>query len=287
MSAHLPDDELLSALIDGEGTASERATTSDHARSCPACAERLAQLRAVAAAVSSPVAPSDGGRRQAALAAALATFTSGPTNDSVTPLPQAAPARRHIPAWALGAAALVLAVLVAVPLVVNRSDNKERTTTAAAPVPTDKSNASQSGASQSGASQSNAVPSEVGPPVAGGVPYSGAADLGDQADDAILARLVASGAGVVGAPNGVAARQVAPTAGAGAPATPAPAAAPTRCEAQAAAAAASDATRLRYAATLRWRGVPALVEAFDGGDGHLRAVVLSTAACAVLTAVTT
>lgn len=78
MTPH-PDDEALSALLDGEATAAEEA----HAEGCPECSGRLAQLRAVALAVGVAPEPVTAARRDAAIAEALAAAprTSAPVGD--------------------------------------------------------------------------------------------------------------------------------------------------------------------------------------------------------------
>ncbi len=61
------DDELLSALIDGEPAPGDAA----HVDSCEECQARLATFRRVAGSVAAPVAAPPGHLREAALAAAL------------------------------------------------------------------------------------------------------------------------------------------------------------------------------------------------------------------------
>ena len=129
MTPH-PDDEALSALLDGEATAAEEA----HAGACPECSGRLAQLRAVALAVGAAPEPVTAARRNAAIAEALAATprTSAPVGDGSpalaavpgaaapvgdgSPPPAAASGdgrrgrrRNRLPQWA--AAAAVVAVL--------------------------------------------------------------------------------------------------------------------------------------------------------------------------------
>ena len=69
---HSPDDEILSAYLDGAGDESD----ARHIESCAACQARLAELRAVATKVGSPVAGPDPERRERAIAAALAAGAS-------------------------------------------------------------------------------------------------------------------------------------------------------------------------------------------------------------------
>lgn len=105
---HLTD-EVLSAVLDGEATPGE----GRHASTCPACGQRLAELQEAASVIGSPVGPVDPARRDAAIAAALAA--------RAVPLESR---RRRAPTWALGAAALVLAVLALVPLVLGGDDEE-------------------------------------------------------------------------------------------------------------------------------------------------------------------
>lgn len=72
MTAPHPDDEELSAHLDGEAGAA----TTAHLASCPQCDGRLHQLEAAASRVAAPVRPPDDGVRQAAMAAALEAFAS-------------------------------------------------------------------------------------------------------------------------------------------------------------------------------------------------------------------
>ena len=111
-----PDDERLSAVLDGEGRPDDAA----HAGSCPICATRLSQLRSVAAAVGAPVGAADPQRRAAAVAAALAT--AGPAQareDEQARVVSISRARRPIPLprW-LAAAAVLLLLALAIPAAV-------------------------------------------------------------------------------------------------------------------------------------------------------------------------
>lgn len=70
---HSPDDELLSAYLDGAGTEADAL----HIEACPACQSRLRELRAVVTAVGGPAPVPDPGRRDQAVAAALAVRDAG------------------------------------------------------------------------------------------------------------------------------------------------------------------------------------------------------------------
>ena len=80
-----PDDEVLSAVLDGEGDDAERS----HVEGCQACQSRLDDLRAVSRAVAAPVPPPPAAATSAAVDRALAEAAP-------TPAPAgAAPARRR------------------------------------------------------------------------------------------------------------------------------------------------------------------------------------------------
>jgi hypothetical protein len=113
------DDGAISAHLDGEAGPDEAA----HVASCDACAGRLAELRAAAAAIGAPVTlePAD---REGAIAAALAA--AAPSR--VVPMRRRPRPTRST--W-LAAAAAVILVLVAVPLVggLSTSDRDEMAAT--------------------------------------------------------------------------------------------------------------------------------------------------------------
>ncbi len=105
--AHAPDDELLSALLDGESAPGD----VSHVSTCDVCQARLADLRRVAATVATPVAMPPGHVREAALTeAALATGTTRRRRTSITPIGRRAAGRRRTSPLS-AAAALLVAVL--------------------------------------------------------------------------------------------------------------------------------------------------------------------------------
>ncbi|CAN5208093.1 hypothetical protein BH24ACT1_BH24ACT1_04200 [soil metagenome] len=118
------DDETLNAILDGEATEEERAAASG----CTDCSARLVRLGHVAAALGTPVSPSDPQRRRAAVDAALEAQDPGVT--APTPL-NARRGWRMAPGWA-AAAAVVLAGALAVPLVNNLGGNDQSQETATA-----------------------------------------------------------------------------------------------------------------------------------------------------------
>ena len=116
MSTVHPDDELLSAAIDGDDEAA-----AAHARACPLCQARTASLLAAARAVAAPVPPVSPEARAAAVTRAV---REGRAQPSTGVAPGAHRARRRrlrgwAPVAAVGAAAAVAAA-VAIPVVLTR-----------------------------------------------------------------------------------------------------------------------------------------------------------------------
>ena len=312
MNAPHFDDESLSAALDSD----ERAVAA-HLAECGDCRSRSEALAGAARAVASGTGPGlTAERADQAVGAALAAFDAEraaggrPTSaaqdvSTVVPLRRPAPAagasisetRRRPPAWVLGVAAALAAVLVAVPVISSlNSDNGDET--AAAPV-----ERSASGLADA----------------AGGASVLDGGDLGEQADQLALGSLVATALGEETAaplPAGPTDSQAAAAAeaqrageAAGGPtiaAAPAPAdtsastfsegddAAPPGADPDAVAACEEAAAtqfgdRLGtqvYRATLRWRGTPAVVLAYkvEGATGALdhQAIVMALSGCEIL-----
>ncbi len=171
--SHL-DDEQLTALQDGDGTADERA----HLAGCSRCTERSQALTAVAALVATPPpAPSDQAR-EAAVAAALAG-----ADRRVVPL--ARRPRRQVPAWLLPAAAVValLALVAAVVPQLGGGDDSDGGDSAAS-VSRDQA--------ESGSEGDDAASGDTGGAAseAPGLRRSAQADLGVVDDEGELARRV-------------------------------------------------------------------------------------------------
>ena len=166
-----PDDDALSAWIDGEASASDRG----HVDGCDACRARVARLEAVRAAVSTPVPPDQGAVTRSVHAALNAWDASSPAA-----VPIGARRRRYTPpaAW-VGIAAIVLALLAAVPLLLRGTDR----------------DLSASG----GDTEFQATPLEGGSSGAGQAPETGAtarsvnvADFGEHDDTATLVALLST-----------------------------------------------------------------------------------------------
>lgn len=188
--------------------------------------------------------------------------------------------RRRPPAWALGAAAALAAVLVAVPL-----------------LDRDRDDPGQSVASAPSDTADRSAATEAGPPGSAGVLDGG--DLGDQSDPAVLGRVLAeavsaekaaalaspaAGASTAEAPAGSA---VSPPLDARAPAGDDANVATAPCEPAVQAEYGAGLGTLRYRATLRWNETPAVVLAYSladqGGSGPTRrAFVMSLDGCRLL-----
>jgi hypothetical protein len=134
-SDHL-DDEILSALLDGDADGAGLDAAA-HLRACDRCAGRQAELAGARAALAAaPVEPLDELTRRRLVAAALTAAEPAPAGEApaaVTPIGSRW-ARRH-PAFIGSAAAVVLALLVGVPFVIdNGGSGRDQTLTAQAPL---------------------------------------------------------------------------------------------------------------------------------------------------------
>lgn len=272
MSSPHPDDERLSAHLDGEAGGEDA-----HLEGCAQCRARLSELRSVAdrvAELPSPPSPTD---RERGVAAALGA--AAVTSRATVPLPRS---RR----WAMpvGMAAAVVAVALVAGLVVatvgRDAPSSDRAALESTPPP--RPAASDRAAAHGG-------------------------DLGEQSDENALRHLVEAGlagraaafAGdapgnddAAGAPAG----QTAPTAGtASRGATPAaapPADADPPCSGSARAGLGQlGLGPLVYTASLRWKGEPAVVLVYEARPGPARpgrlghqVVVMDQATCRLLVA---
>lgn len=148
MSEPHPDDELLSATLDGEGDPA----TAAHLRGCDGCLARLDALdrvRRLVAAASGPAPPGVADRAVAAAAAAwdeersgrgapaATRAAGGRPDDTIVPLRRRPPRwvgagreGRRAPGWAIGAVAALVAAVVLVPVLLRDSGPGERTASA-------------------------------------------------------------------------------------------------------------------------------------------------------------
>jgi hypothetical protein len=99
-----PDDELVSAVLDGEATPEERARVAAD----PVLSARLAEFQAVHDAVAQPVAAPDAGARERAIAAAKVAVRHHGEDDVVRPLRRRGPARDVQRFLAVAAAVLLV-----------------------------------------------------------------------------------------------------------------------------------------------------------------------------------
>ena len=136
MSNELFDDEVLSAIIDGE--ADDAVVASVLAD--PAATKRLTEMRRVVDIVGEEPPPATPQRRQASIAAAMAA--AQPASPEVTSLTAARhereekKKRRGIPPWLAVAAAVVL-IAIAIPVIAALRPNSADTLTSAADSATD------------------------------------------------------------------------------------------------------------------------------------------------------
>lgn len=145
----LPDDELVSAVLDGEATAEEVARVEAD----PALRARLEELRRLSTRVATPppTAPALAAREDliaAALTAAGRDERDAPESGHVAEVVDLGARRRVPPPWVLGvAAAIAVLVLLAVPLALRDDGTKQDT--AAAPTTVVETNAAEGGGERS------------------------------------------------------------------------------------------------------------------------------------------
>ena len=329
--SHL-DDESLSAAIDGQD-----APATAHLAGCAACRARSEALDAARLAVGAPPGVLPTGLADRAVTAALAAYADeraaaesgvaaaggtragdgavvvplrrpleGPP-DSFTSAGPAGRQRRRPPTWALGVAAALAAVLVAVPLLTRGADDEaatvatgtmaDRAAEQAAGVVTDGGDLGEqsdqlalgsvlTGAVGAGGGQFAAAPAS---PAAGAASDAATAATDTAGARASEPKALASGAPAEGAAG------VSPTPEAR-PATPSPSvlstadpAAVAACEEAAAKDFGDRVGPLLYRATLRWQGTPAVLLAYrladtsSKGPDH-QAFVMALDDCRVLVA---
>lgn len=119
----LSDDELISSYLDNEVTSDERALVENRLAAEPAFAARVRELQGAASLAATPVTPLSAAVTDDLIGAALAASTTTAAN--VTDL-AAAGARRGRSAWKgklVAAAAVAAALVIAIPVVNNLSDD--------------------------------------------------------------------------------------------------------------------------------------------------------------------
>jgi hypothetical protein len=289
-----PDDEQLSAALDGE----DEPGTRQHLRDCDACVARLAELDEVRHAVGGNVPEAPPGLADRAVAAALAAWTEErsavvaerPGPDDLAPV---VPLRRRVPGWVLGAAAAVAALLVAVPLLSRDSGNggDEQFAASGAALEDTADAALVDGGDLGAQTDARALNQILQSTVAQKMSLSAPAPAAGAAEDASRASGEEGAAASPSAPDAPATEstsvtstppltQYATTAG---PAAPSPCATTVRSQFGAGLGA------LVYQADLVWRGTPAVVLAYElndqAGDGpDRRAFVMARDGCELLVA---
>lgn len=254
-----PDDDLVSAVLDGEATPEERARVETD----PALRARLEEFRRAAALVATPPSASAEAAREAALARAGAEHG----RRLMTGAAPAGRPHRSTPRLLAVAAAVLLVVLVG-GLVVTRLGDDAGTDTAA----------SGGGADATEAADETATADSV---FAGGA--AGRLDLGDVAGaEALITRLVDEGIVSRSAPASALGDQPASETEVTSGAVPGDS---EGCEVRLEEADPALAGLLTQG-TVVYAGEPAVFYVFATDEGPQRVVVVSDAACAVLAAVT-
>jgi hypothetical protein len=271
-----PDDETLSALLDGEADQDADA----HVAGCSTCGARLAALRAAAAAVGEAPQPPPAVRESAIRAALMDSAADHPV---IREHPYRERRSLAIVGW-VAAAAAVIALFVALPALLGGGGSSMKassaarattaTTTALSPAPAGAPSLSAGVAQGAYAPGRKANDNVIAPP-----------DLGAQNDPAALAHqldtIVTAQSGHSSSP--ALAPITAPGSQAGTPTT-APTTAPAglRCAGVAAGlTGAGPGAKLDFGARLRWRGTPAEVYVFSAAQ-HRYAGVMSLSTCQLL-----
>ena len=282
MSTVHPDDELLSAALDGG-----EEETAAHARGCPDCQLRLARLRAAAEAVASPVPAVSTAVRAAAVRRAMQEGGADLSGRRATRRrAQRRRAHRRLPGWApvaaLAAAAAVAAV-VAVPIVLSGSGPSTLSATRATKAGTGPAApAALDGGDLGSMSDQVALRDDVrqqlaAASAAGAQPYAQAAVPGQVAQGA-QGPAVSSGSaapGAAGPESQGPPSSLPPTR----PLTGAP-----RCRAAAEQYSTSGLGTLVYVSSVHWQGTPGEVLLFRAAGGSLpyRLFVMARDGCQLL-----
>lgn len=308
MSEPHPDDELLSATLDGEGDPA----TAAHLGGCDGCLARLDALDRVRGLVGAASGPAPAGVADRAVAAATAAWDEersgreapagppeapapsraaggGRPDDTIVPLRRRPPRwagagreGRRAPGWAIGAVAALVAAVVAVPVLLRDSGPGERTASA----PTEGAGTT----AEAGADATVIDGGELGPlsdPAAlrhrleqalGGDAGPAAAEGRPSSDDDLTTAAPAARSPTPAA-TGDQDAEVARQAAGGSP--------PAACRDEVRAQVDDRLGPLVYSATLRWQGIDAVVLAYrladrsGPGPDHL-AFVMARDDCRVL-----
>ena len=249
----LSDDELASAMLDGEATGPRPADA--------AVAARVDELRRAADAIAQPVVVDDASRERA-IAAALQAFDDAPPSTATAAEPVTAAARRTRFMPALAAVAAAVLVLVGVVAVVRHDSSTPTDTASGAEAASGAATVATTMAALAPARGATNDASSQGGAVAAAVPATSARDLGNLSDPAALQAAIGPEAFTTKA------AQLAPT--------------PTACEPEARAGAATDLGTLTDDVTLHWKGQAARALVFVDAASASHIVVVADPSCAVL-----
>ena len=284
-----PDDELLSAALDGH----EREAAA-HARRCPACGARMTALQAAAQALAAPLPLAAPAVRDAAVRRAVHEGRAGPSpaRPGWAARGWRAGAGRRAPGrarWATLGAAAAVAVAVAVTVLLSRgapstqSASRARPRTASAPVVLDGGDlgplADQVALRDTVRRQLDSAGAPPSPAPAPAAAQDGPGDAQRSSPFAAGGAAGAPGASSVPGPGGPR-----PPGPARPPPGPLASAAPCRGAAQQYGGPRLGA--LVYVAALRWQGTPGEVLVFHAASGSLpyRLFVMARVGCELLVA---
>jgi len=191
------DDEVVSAVVDGEATAEEQARVEGD----PVLAARAARFRQVRSALSAPVEPLPPEVAGRLLDTALAEgeAPAGPRSDDGPPVVTAPPiplaprrARRSawVPGSAVAAAVIVVLAVVGIALLATAGGDSKDTAARAPTADLDASTRNTEKAASGGTNDDvSAAPTSTAPPATGGPSVPA---LGSFADQAALTRVLAT-----------------------------------------------------------------------------------------------
>jgi hypothetical protein len=269
-----PDDDLVSAVLDGEATPEERARVEGD----PVLSARMAEFTAVRDAVAAPVAALPDARRERAIAAAkVAIRHHGEPTGTVRPLRRRRPDVPRLLAVAAG----ILVVVLGVGLLANTSgdDSGEDSAAGGDDATTSAERLEDSGGDAAEGGEGGATADE-GPDYLSAIE---GADLGDVEDEAQLATALSE-------------RDAALDPAESAAETPPSTVALPQADVEATTQGVADAcqvglveadprlTGLLAEATVRYNGEPAVVYVYSTPEGRQRVVVVTAEGCRTLAA---
>ena len=284
-----PHDEHLSAHLDGDPDP----VVARHLDACAACRARLDALDGVRRRLAAAPAGAPAGFADRAVAAATEAWSDERATSSagvVTPLRATGSraTRRRVPGWALGAAAAVAALVVAVPALMREDDRPSQTASAPA----------QDGAAEvrvdddavdGGDLGSLSDPATLGQELALSVPGAGASEAAGAADSLAAGTAPSAPPVAAASPESFAAPSTTagPAARAAVPMSGALAASDAPCRREVRSEFGQGLGDLLWTASLRWQGTDAVVLAYrladtSGGGPDFRAFVMARDGCRLL-----